>query len=104
MPKGIKYTEEYKKEAVKLVEGTDKPVKQIAEELGIKYKTLRYWVRASMLSTTATNTKARTANFVANNYQELLIENQQLRRDLRRVEQEREILKKATAYFASLGK
>lgn len=37
-------------------------------------------------------------------YQDLLAENQRLRQELKRTQQEREILKKATAYFASLEK
>ena len=49
-----------------------------------------------------TETKAITG--ASHHYQELLIENQRLRRELKRAEQEREILKKATAYFASLEK
>ncbi|MCC8417580.1 MAG: transposase, partial [Rickettsia endosymbiont of Bryobia graminum] len=36
MPKGIKYTDEFKREAVKLLQVSDKSVKQIATELGIK--------------------------------------------------------------------
>jgi transposase len=70
MPKGIKYTDEFKREAVKLAQSTDKPVKQIAEELGIKYKTLNYWVRTAMMP--VTEIKATTG--ASHHYQELLIE------------------------------
>jgi transposase len=100
MPKGIKYTDEFKREAVKLAQSADKSVKQIAGELGIKYKTLNYWVRTAIMP--VTEIKATTG--ASHHYQELLIENQRLRRELKRAEQEREILKKATAYFASLEK
>ena len=49
-------------------------------------------------------TEIKTPTGASHHYQELLIENQRLRRELKRAEQEREILKKATAYFASLEK
>ena len=52
MPKGIKYTDEFKREAVKLAQSADKPVKQFAGELGIKYKTLNYWVRTAIMPVT----------------------------------------------------
>ncbi len=91
MPKGIKYTDEFKREAVKLAQSADKPVKQIAGELGIKYKTLNYWVRTAIIP--VTEIKATGAS---HHYQELLIENQRLRRELKRTEQEREILRKTT--------
>jgi len=100
MPKGIKYTDEFKREAVKLAQSADKPVKQIAGELGIKYKTLNYWVRTAIMPVT----EIKTPTGASHHYQELLIENQRLRRELKRAEHEREILKKATAYFASLEK
>ena len=98
MPKGIKYTDEFKREAVKLVQVSDKSVKQIATELGINSKTLSYWVKSSMVLIKEANPKSPY------HYQELLAENQRLRQELKRTQQEREILKKAAAYFASLEK
>jgi|JI10StandDraft_1071094.scaffolds.fasta_scaffold2580600_1 transposase len=98
MPKGIKYTDEFKREAVKLVHGSGKSVKQIATELGIKSKTLSYWVKSSMILVQGATPKS------PHHYQELLAENQRLRQELKRTQQEREILKKAAAYFASLEK
>lgn len=94
MPKGIKYTYEFKKEAVKLVQSSDKSIRLIADELGMNYKTLSNWVRTSMKSPSKTNKNNH-------HYQELLSENNKLKKELKRAQQERDILKKATAYFAS---
>ncbi|RYE14006.1 MAG: hypothetical protein EOP45_20305 [Sphingobacteriaceae bacterium] len=69
MPKGIRYTDEFKWEAVKLVQVSGKSVKQISTELGIKYKTLTYWVRSSMLLAQEANPKQ------LHHYQDLLAEN-----------------------------
>ena len=48
MPKGTHYTSEFKREAVKLAQSSDRPTSQIAAELGIKANTLYNWVSTAM--------------------------------------------------------
>jgi transposase len=83
-----KFSPEFKAEAVRLVTATDEPLSTIARELGITTTSLRHW-------TAAARPQPREP-LTADERSEL----QQLRRDIRRVEMERDILKKATAFFA----
>lgn len=84
------YTEEFRREAVRLME--TRPVTQIARELGIHPETLRSWRRRAR----ATGDGAEVAATVPS----LEEENRRLRRENARLLEEREILKKATAFFA----
>ena len=84
---GKRYTREFKDEAVKLVKsGT--PVRQVASDLGISEFTLRDWVRKSQ--------PAEQEKREPTEAEEL----RRLRAENKRLRMEREILKKATAFFA----
>jgi transposase len=86
-----KYSEEFCREAVRLVDaGT--PLVQVARDLGIDKATLRSWRRRAG---TAGASPATPAVGLA-----LEEENRRLRRENERLREEREILKKATAFFA----
>jgi transposase len=105
MPKGIKYTLEFIREAVKLAQTSDKPIVHTANKLGVKPKTLYRWISESMKNkSTNKSTSGTSAANSKHRYQELERENQRLKKDLKRAEMEREILKKAAAYFANLEK
>jgi transposase len=87
-----KYTEEFKTEAVRLVRESDKPVAQVARELGIADNLLYRWRteehNAKHLGTTRAALKADTEELA------------RLRRELDAVRKERDFLKSAAAYFA----
>ena len=86
---GKRYSREFKDEAVKLVEsGTN--VRQSALELGISEHTLRDWVKRARSKGVEHDRRELTA---ADELRQLRAENKRLR-------MEREILKKATAFFA----
>jgi transposase len=87
-----KYDEEFKKNAVKLSYASPKTVKQIADDLGIHENLLYNWRRKY----TSEGDKTR--------YATLEEENKALRRENAELTMERDMLKKATAYFASLQK
>lgn len=91
------YTKEFKKEAVKLALESDVPKQKIADNLGVKYKTLLTWITLSMKVIDKTD---KPVDFKSR-YQELVSENAQLKTELKQTKLEREILKKAAAYFAS---
>lgn len=91
-----KYTSEFRKEAVKLALQTDQPKAVIADELGINRNTLYTWIQKAMQERADLS---ETKNHVK--YQNLEEENRALRAKIKRIEQERNILKKAAAYFAS---
>lgn len=86
------FSEEFRREAVRLAESGAKPLTQIARELGIHLETLRGWRRRYG--------KAAATEGETGTVPSLEEENRRLRRENARLLEEREILKKATAFFA----
>ena len=83
-----KFTEEFKKEAVRLVTEHGYTQKDAAKSLGVSDKNLNRWIQK----------KTGTEKVPQNEKQkEILV----LQKRIRRLELEREILKKAAAFFAS---
>lgn len=82
------YDEDFKKNAVKLSHASPKPVREIAGDLGIHENILYNWRRKY----TAEGDKTK--------YATLEEENRDLQRQLAEVKMERDMLKKAAAYFA----
>ena len=85
------FTAEFKAEAVKMVVEQGATIKSVAERLGVNYHSVRDWVRS-----------AKAASPVCLVAQDLPLEEQvrQLQKENARLRMEREILKKATAFFA----
>jgi transposase len=81
-----KYTEEFKREAVHLMETSGKPVAQLARDLGINDNNLYRW-RGLYGSQSQTNPNGSVAEMEA--------ELKRLRREVAVLQQERDILKKA---------
>jgi transposase len=88
-----RYTPEFRTEAVKLVTEQGLSQKTAAQRLAIPKGTLANWVAAAKAPTRPAVPGARTAP-------ELEAENARLRKELAETRMERDILKKATAYFA----
>ena len=87
------YSREFKLEAVRLSDHTEKSVAQIARELGVPERVLYRWRRQLR--------EEPEMAFPGKGHQsELEEENRRLRRELERVQQERDILKKAIAIFS----
>lgn len=86
-----RFTDEFKAEAVKQVTERGYPVSEVAERLGMSSHSLYVWLREQGVSRQARG---------AQKTEDLAQENARLRAELRRVEEERDILKKAAAYFA----
>lgn len=91
------FTQEFKAEAVKLCLEPDANRREISDNLGIHYQTLCKWISASMKKPQPISNKSDYKN----EYQKLISENAELKKKLKKAETEREILKKAAAYFAS---
>lgn len=87
-----RYTSEFKSEAVRLVSSSGKPLAQIARELGVNEQTLHNWKKQS----SAPNGLGVMPDHFAQ--QE---EIRRLQRENARLREERDILKKATAFFAN---
>jgi transposase len=77
---------EFKMAAVKLALTTDKPVKELAEELGVSDTSIRNWI-----SLYGTGQGVDREAFTPEEHAELT----RLRRNLKRVTEERDVLKKA---------
>lgn len=88
-----KYNQEFKDSAIQLCLNTDRTMSSIANDLGMSDKTLSLWVREYKK---ANNIKS----FKEVKNEDLEAENKRLRKELALAKQERDILKKATAYFA----
>ena len=86
-----RFTGEFKTEAVKLLEESGRPLRAVAEELGVHANQLRGW-RNERLAAGSAEALARQKAEAA--------ELARLRRENRRLEQENEILKRAAAFFA----
>ncbi len=83
------YPEEFRREAVELVR-QGRSVSDVAEALGVSQQTLRNWTRQ-------VDVDAGVREGLSSDDKEELTK---LRRRVRVLEQEREILKKAAAFFA----
>lgn len=94
----VNYPKEFKEEAVKLALQSTEPKSIIADELGVKRNTLYNWISKAMQEKVEL---PKTNKINSSKYQALEQENRSLRTQLKRAQQERDILKKAAAYFAS---
>jgi transposase len=84
------YTEEFKRDAVRLVETSGKPKTQIARDLGVSDSALYRWLKEYGQS------PEPSANGQGGpNLKDLEAENKRLRREVEVLRQERDILKKA---------
>ena len=99
-----RYTAEFKAEAVRLVATSGRPVAQIARELGVNEQTLHKWKRQVRRTPDSFGATASDGSGVVPDHFAQQQENRRLRRELVRVTEERDILKKATAFFANASR
>jgi transposase len=86
----IKHSEEFQREAVRIALTSGLPRKRVAADLGIGLSTLTRWVSLH-----------RKDDLPASPDTDLARENERLRLENRVLREEREVLKKATQFFAS---
>src|SRR5256885_10970154 len=87
------YTREFKEEAVRLAQTSGKTIAQIARELGISDSAIHGWRREL--------TEHGKEAFPGSGHQTALEEeNRRLKREVERLQQERDILKKAVSIFS----
>ena len=90
MPKIPPYSKEFKREAVRLLRTSGRTVPQLAKELGVSQGSLRNWASQHDVD------EGKVEGLSSAERDEL----RRLRRELRTVTEEREILRKAAAFFA----
>src|SRR5580700_2585466 len=86
------FTAEFKTEAVRLCKVGDRTIRQVAKDLDLTETALREWVKLADVDAG----KGPPDALVADERAEL----RELRKRVKRLEMEREILKKAAAFFA----
>jgi transposase len=93
MPRRKRFTPEFKREAVRMLQSSDKAPADIARDLGIHRNQLYKWKEqfGNGGSRPTAGTQLRS-----NGGDELT----RLKRELERVKEERDIMRKAAAYFA----
>src|SRR5512138_1760804 len=83
-----RYSEEFRQEAIRQVVERGYPVKEVAARLGVTEHTLYLWIRKSGLRRPTAADESLRAEVA------------RLKSELKRTQEERDILKKAAAYFA----
>lgn len=84
------YPAEFKRDAIELARTSGRPITQIARELGVAPQSLRNWIKQDEID------RGEAEGLSTTEREEL----RELRRENRKLKMERDILKKAAAWFA----
>lgn len=93
LPKSV-FTKEFKEEAVKMVEEGGLNIPEVSRRLSIPKSTLTHWVKRSREEKLSDSSRKQRAVTVGE------MELARLKREIAELKMERDILKKAAAYFA----
>jgi transposase len=88
-----KHSEEFRREAVRIALTSGLTRRQVASDLGIGFSTLNKWLRSR-----------RRDEVLSAPQEDLAKENDRLRKEVRLLKEERDLLKKATVFFAEQSK
>lgn len=91
MARRSKYSPEFRERSVRVARESERPITQVAQDLGIHPETLRLWVRQD-----EANDGTRTDRLTTAEREELTA----LRKEIRDLRRSNEILKAASVFFA----
>jgi transposase len=97
MIKKKQYSDEFKREAIRLQKTSGKRVAMIERELGLSHGLLRHWKKRFQV-----NEESNTLGL--SEVEQLKLELRQMKRELEIVQQERDILKKTVRIFSKDGR
>jgi transposase len=86
---GPRYTEEFRRDAVRIATTSGLTRPKIASDLGVGLSTLNKWVQ-----------KHQHDDLMSGPHEDVEMENARLHKEVRLLREEREILEKATIFFA----
>ncbi|ARB45236.1 transposase [Alloalcanivorax xenomutans] len=98
-----RFSDAFKREAVEVSLSSPQTQKQIAAKLGLHPTLLSRWRQEWIVGKSSSKKPVRNAG-PTKSLEELERENARLKKQLKRAEMERDILKKADEYFAKLQK
>lgn len=87
------YSDEFKREAIRLQESSGKTVAEVERELGLSHNLLRQWKKRFQVN-------EKTSSLELSEVEHLKLELRQVKRELEIVQQERDILKKTISIFS----
>jgi transposase len=93
MKRRKQYTEEFRREVLRMAEGTEKPIRELEKDLGLSQGLIRQWQQRYRVDDA-------TATLQPSSEREAEAEIRRLKRELEIVTQERDILKKAIQVFS----
>jgi transposase len=97
VPRPSKYSEDFRRDAVELVRSTGRTLRDVGRELGVNHETLRGWVSAAKHADERQRAGRSGDGELSGAERDEL---RRLRRKVAELELEKEILRKAAAYFA----
>ena len=97
MPRPSKYSEDFRRDAVELVRSSGRTLRDVGRELGVNHETLRGWVSAAKRADEQRAGRSVDGGELSGAERDEL---RRLRRKVAELELEKEILRKAAAYFA----
>jgi transposase len=97
VPRPSKYSEDFRRDAVELVRSSGRTMRDVGRELGVNHETLRGWVNAANRADQQRAGGASGATELSDGEREEL---RRLRRQVAELQMEKDILRKAAAYFA----
>ena len=103
--KSVQHPHEFKTDAVRLVLAGDRSLRQVAADLGVNHWTLRDWYRKETMSKRPKRDTQQVATVAApetpaEQVKRLTAEVKRLQKENNQLTEDREILKKAAAFFA----